>query len=117
MEDRDLYVFGDCEYSVGKKLDSAEEIQSKDERHIPQYVSFLEPGRCKVDILCMGKNISLIVIEGLVFGWGSVFCKILLSSGANELSSNDIHLLYSNKSDPCISISCSEGHIVLATSV
>ena len=108
VEDRDLFVFGDCEYEPPDDKDIAP--------HIPRVVCFMEPGRSKVDILSMGKQISLIVIEGLVFGWGSGFVHILdHAKHDHEISSHSIHLLYSNQSDKCISVSCSENHISLVT--
>merc|ERR1712130_272708 len=74
--------------------------------HEPRVVSFLEPGRCKVDAVYLGNEMTLAVIEGLVFGWGSGFCRLLAFADPNHsLSSSSVHLLYANKSDPCIDLS------------
>ena len=142
---RDFYVFGACEYQPTeaqermskkkKKIDlearpsvySMDVSQLKDMKpsqtytglvpaHEPRVVSFLEPGRCKVDVVFLGTEMTLAVIEGLVFGWGSGFCRLLAFADPNHsLSSSSVHLLYANKSDPCIDLSSSDTHIVLIT--
>lgn len=78
----------------------------------------MEPGRSKVDLLCLGNRITLMVIEGLVFGFGNGYCDIVCTflEEPHSWNSSSVHVLYIDKSDPCIALSTSEKHISIVTS-
>ena len=111
---RESRVFGSGLIQTGDGIREPENRLVAD--YEPRFVSFLEPGRCKVEVIYLGKEMTLVVIEGLVFGWGAGFFRLVSLVGTDlSLTTSTIHLLYANKSDPCIALSSSDTHIVLIT--